>query len=196
MIKKINEQDIFAVNPNFQVHVHRLGDTKCVIVDDFYLNPDKVRELALSIPASKSMIRNTYPGLSINLGINLTSLADTFVKLISENFNDGPRKTDKDIRKTFDFITFMVNVMQGQDQPTPHRDSADPGRFAASVYLNYDDESHGGTAFYSDSGQELGYAEMSFNRLALYRQTDVHTAVMQPDWFVGDAYRINQMMFI
>ena len=142
------------------------------------------------------MIRNTYPGLSISLGINLTSLADTFVKLISENFNDGPRKTDKDIRKTFDFITFIVNVMQGQDQPTPHRDSADPGRFAASVYLNYDDESHGGTAFYSETGQELGYAEMAFNRLVLYRQTDVHTAVMQPDWFVGDAYRINQMMFI
>jgi hypothetical protein len=59
MIKKINEQDIFAVNTNFTVHVHQLGDTKCVIVDNFYLNPEKVRELALSIPASKSMIRNT-----------------------------------------------------------------------------------------------------------------------------------------
>ena len=115
MIKKINEQDIFAVNPNFEVHVHQLGDTKCVIVDNFYLNPEKVRELALSIPASKSMIRNTYPGLSISLGINLTSLADTFVKLISENFNDGPRKIDKDIRKTFDFITaaqFVSEVSQ------------------------------------------------------------------------------------
>lgn len=196
MIKKINEQDIFAVNPNFQVHVHQLGDTKCVIVDDFYLTPEKVRSLALSIPASKSMIRNTYPGLSISLGINLSSLADTFANLISENFNDGPRKTDKDIRESFRLMAFLVNVMQGQDQPTPHRDSADPGRFAASVYLNYDDESHGGTAFYSETGQELGYAEMAFNRLTLYRQTDIHTAVMQPDWFVGDAYRINQMMFI
>lgn len=196
MIRKINEQDIFAVNPNFEVYVHQLGDTKCVIVDDFYLNPEKVRELALSVPASKSMIRNTYPGLSINIGLDLTSLADTFVKLIGENFNDGPRKTDKDIRESFKFMTFLVNVMQGQDQPTPHRDSADPGRFAASVYLNHNNESHGGTAFYSERGQELGYAEMAFNRLALYRQTDIHTAVMQSDWFIGDDYRINQMLFI
>jgi hypothetical protein len=196
MIRKINEQDIFAVNPNFKTYVHLLGDIKCVIVDNFYLNPEKVRELALSIPASKSMIRNTYPGLSINLGINLTSLADTFIKLINENFNDGPRMIDKDIRESFKFMAFLVNVMQGQDQPTPHKDSSNPGKFAASVYLNYDHESHGGTAFYSESGQELGYAKMIFNRLTLYRQTDIHTAVMQPDWFIGDNYRINQMMFI
>jgi|AntAceMinimDraft_12_1070368.scaffolds.fasta_scaffold03378_5 hypothetical protein len=196
MIKKINECDIFAINPNFKVCVHQLGDSKCVIVDDFYVNPEKIRELTLSIPASKSMIRNTYPGLSISLGINLTGLAETFVKLINENFNDGPRKTSNDIREAFNFMPFLVNVMQGQDQPTPHRDSANPGRFAASIYLNYNNESRGGTAFYSENGQELGYAEMMFNRLVLYRQTDVHTAVMQPDWFVGDSYRINQMMFI
>lgn len=196
MIKHINEEEIFAINPNFKVYSDWLGDSKCVIVDDFYLYPEKVRELALSLPAAKNMARNSYPGLTINLGLNMTYLADVFLKLIKENFSDGPCKSDVDIVGAFNYITFLVNVMQGTNQQYPHTDSADPGSFAATLYLNYDDEAHGGTAFYSKEGVMYGYSEMAFNRLVLYRQNVIHTAMIEPDWFTGDTYRINQMFFI
>jgi len=196
MITRINEKDIFAVNPNCNIYSGYLGNSKCVIVDDFYLYPEKVRELALSTPAAKNMARNTYPGLSINLGLDMTCLADTFLSLIKDNFSDGPCKTDHDIISAFNYMTFLVNVMQGQDQQYPHMDSSDPGSFAATLYLNYNEESQGGTAFYAENGQMLGYAEMAFNRLALYRQNVIHTAMIEPEWFTGDTYRINQMFFI
>lgn len=196
MIKLINEAEIFAVNPNCKASLGMLDTHKCVIVDDFYLHPEKVRDLALSYPATNNMFRNTYPGLSINVSLNLSSLADTFVSLIGTYFNDEARKSDNDIRESFNRMTFLVNVMQGQDQPIPHTDSPYPDCFAATVYLNYNSESEGGTAFYSQQGVQLGYAEMQFNRLVLYKQNVIHAAVMEPEWYTGNSYRINQMFFI
>jgi hypothetical protein len=196
MIKQVNEQEIFAVNPDCKVSSGMLGEYKCVIVDDFYLNPEKVRELALCIPATKNILRNTYPGLSINVSLDLSSLTDTFISLIHDHFSDTPCKPDKDIHESFKYMSFLVNVMQGQPQPMPHTDSPYPDCFAATVFLNYNEESHGGTAFYSSEGVQLGYAEMQFNRLVLYKQTAIHAAVMEPDWFTGNDYRINQMFFI
>ena len=50
----INEVEAFDINQDFDARLWRFGQHKVpvLVVDNFYKNPDMVRQLALDIPAS------------------------------------------------------------------------------------------------------------------------------------------------
>ena len=51
-MKLIDESIVFKVNENCSENLLQFGDIKVVVVDDFYDNPDLIRDLILSIPAT------------------------------------------------------------------------------------------------------------------------------------------------
>ena len=57
MIKNfINELEVFEINPDYKLSVIEIEPfgVRVAVVDNFYKNPDLVRNLALSIPPSSN----------------------------------------------------------------------------------------------------------------------------------------------
>lgn len=228
MIKNIiDEQEVFAINPDLNLSVNSIGplNSKIVIVDNFYKNPDLVRKLALDIPPSyKKNLLNGLPGGRIDASYQLDHLAKPLNDIIlNVYFTEEERKTldTSGIYRIFESTTFCCNVMQSTSLPptNPHVDLKDPYRYAAVIYLNTLDECAGGTSFYTYNGVQEGsdpgtipktkyitddydlwemifLAEMKYNRMVLYEQNILHTAYVKPGMFEDNIYRIAQMFFI
>ena len=152
MINIINEQDVFAINPDCEIKVEYYDTVPCVIVDNFYKNPDLVRQLALSIPpTANKRIRCGNPALRINAFYDLDSMSGIYDQLLRTNwpnvFNSVHHQA---IHLSFQQATFMVNVMKSIDLPpmAPHVDNPSDVNFASTIYLNTPDECAGGTSFY------------------------------------------------
>lgn len=228
----INEEEVFAVNSDIAVQIRDLGSHKLIIVDNFYKNPEKVRDLALMIPPTVNDRILTYLPKGKNSGrINafyiMDHLAPVFDAIYQECLPDIYQKMPQgEIYRSFRDATFMVNVMTSENLPprVPHIDHPNPDIYAALIYLNTDDESQGGTAFYTFNNEYTGMAQymdaaktkfpdhfivddvggwkkidmvpMKFNRMIMYPQCVYHNAYIKPGMFVGDTYRINQVFFI
>ena len=153
----IDEEEVFAINPNFSVSVQHFGKVKVVIVDDFYLNPWKVRQLALDIPASvNKRIRGGNPALRVNAFYELSQLGWVFDQLISTHFNDIYYEHPLGwVHESLMNATFMVNVMQTDNLPpiVPHQDNPSNVNIASTIYLNTPNECQGGTSFYTYNGK-------------------------------------------
>ncbi len=222
----INEKEVFALNSDFEIEVITFGpsNTKLVIVDNFYKNPDLVRELALSIPPTyKKEIMQGAPGGRIDATYDLSSLHRIYYNIILNDFTSEEHRATLSPLGTelyFNQATFCVNVIKEDDlvPANPHVDLREPNRYASSVYLNTPEECNGGTAFYTYKGSQFGpqpgtvprttfitdsqgdwemiyLAEMKFNRMIMYQQNILHSAYIKPGWF-KDIYRLNQMFFI
>jgi hypothetical protein len=159
----INETEVFAVNPNYKLTILEIASEKAkvAIVDDFYLNPLMVRDLALTIPPSTNeRILNNLPFGTDSGRINVFYLMDhlgptydsVIKKVWPELYSQYPENY---FIESFKQATFMVNVMTSNNLPprVPHVDSADKRFFASAVYLNLPEECQGGTAFYSFAGK-------------------------------------------
>ena len=196
MINLINESQVFKVGDNHVEGVVKFGDILCVVVDNFYENPQLVRDLTMKIPPTSHTHRGSYPSIMINASYDLRPLTKTYQKYIQKYFPG--LQSDDYIAQNLDQANFMVNVMQsdGNEYLPPHIDNPSGVNFASSIYLNLPEECSGGTSFFDNDGNYLGYVEMKFNRMVLYIQNVQHTARMEFNSFVGGNYRINQQFFI
>ncbi len=146
----IDADDTFALNPNMKVDVQYYGEFFPVItIDDFYLNPEKVRELAFQIPVTRgrsTVGKNSgYPGKRLSI--------DNFID--SEDFNRRLFKIFTETSKELSAINvsddLVFNIfdtsepMAVKHYSLPH---TDPVEFAALVYLNHEDEPVPGTNIY------------------------------------------------
>ena len=54
----IDEHEVFALNDDLEASVHTIGPekSKIVTIDNFYKNPEMVRDLALQIPCTNNPI--------------------------------------------------------------------------------------------------------------------------------------------
>ena len=192
-MKLLDESIVFKVNENCSENLLQFGDIKVVVVDDFYDNPDLIRDLILSIPAtSYTPERADFPGKQISIRYDLSSICSIYKRLIGKYFPNtlSPDKIDKVISKH----NFLVNVVQSKDRVIiPHEDN--PSGYASGIYFNTDDECSWGTTFY-EGNDCVGLAEMKYNRMILYEQFVGHNGYMGEDSFVGDLYRISQQLFI
>tara|TARA_B100000902_G_C26992553_1_gene755765 strand:+ start:91 stop:672 length:582 start_codon:yes stop_codon:yes gene_type:complete len=192
-MKFIDESILFKVNENYSENLLQFGDIKVVVVDDFYENPDLIRDLILTIPATTyTPQRLEFPGKQISVSYDLRSISPTYKRLIAKYFPNtlSPDKIDKVISKQ----DFLVNVLQSKDRVVlPHEDN--PTGYASGIYFNTDDECSWGTTFY-EGNDCVGMAEMKYNRMILYEQFVGHNGYMGEDSFVGDLYRISQQLFI
>lgn len=167
MLKKfINEAEVFAINKNLTYEIVKIGplEQKVAIVDNFYKNPELVRELALAIPptVNERILTNLPSGHNsgrINAFYYLDSMGETYNKIIREVWPElTTQYHEKYFFESFKQATFMVNVMTSENLPprVPHTDYPDPRALASAIYLNTPDECAGGTAFYSFGGTCIG----------------------------------------
>lgn len=153
----IDEQKTFEINPDYKETVEYYGPAKVVLVDDFYKNPDLVRELALRIPPSiNQRIRGGNPAYRINAFYVLDNMAWIYDKLLRKHWPEIMNNVfPSAIFESFTRATFMINVMQSENLPVkvPHQDNTSGTNFASTIYLNTPEECAGGTSFYTYGGR-------------------------------------------
>lgn len=153
----INEDEVFAINPDYEVLVEDFEGVTVVTVDNFYKNPYMVRQLALDIPASRNKrIRGMNPAWRINAFYDMDNMAWIFDQLARQYFPEEMSQFPADyMQQSFMNATFMVNVMQTDNLPplVPHMDNSSGFHLASTIYLNTANECNGGTSFYKYGGK-------------------------------------------
>tara|TARA_B100001939_G_scaffold196868_1_gene169424 strand:+ start:10977 stop:11675 length:699 start_codon:yes stop_codon:yes gene_type:complete len=221
----INEQETFAVNEELNARVEVMGwqEFPIVYIDNFYKNPDKVRNLALRCPPTNNpRICGGVPGTRVDMNMNLDHMHEVW-KSIADNVY-GMKMGEVN---TFDQaclqVPFSVNVTQSKDRVRlPHIDypfGSDGRGWAGLIYLNKGKECQGGTGFYNYKGQQVNpsqdgiwdedyvadsvgpwelihLAEMKYNRMIFYPDSVLHGAYDKPGFFEGDNYRLVQVFFL
>lgn len=195
----IDESEVFRTNEDLDIEIVEFRSTsesaKVAIVDNFYANPDLVRELALAIPPTVNERITSYLPSGRNSGrINAFYLMDSlgpvydgiirrvFPEIVFPEFTKSGR-TDQ-IISSFMRATFMVNVMTSENLPprVPHIDCADYRAFASAVFLNTEDECAGGTAFYSFAGKI--FSDKNYNSIDIEEKIEPNKFVIddEGDW--------------
>lgn len=221
-----DEIDFFSPSEELKVKVESFLDEKVIIIDNFYRHPEKVRELALSIPSTRSPgILHGLPGSRVEATYHFSHLGYMFNEIINRVYPEETKNLDPSfIYACINRASFLVNVQNSEVPPrVPHIDNEAANRWAAGIYLNTPEECAGGTAFYTYKGsktitlerasaelQNIDYyvqddtedfkkiflAEMKFNRFVLYRQNVLHTPYIPPNTFTDENPRLIQMFFI
>ena len=179
--KYYNTSDVFKINEDAQISVEKFGDQKVVVVDDFYSNPEMVRDISLNSYASK-YDNVEYPGFRNTLYTNLEFQLKFFTNLIEDNYDRISL-----YHETFNKVNFnLVKSAEVYDWDYdshgrachPHIDKADKCKYGAVVYLNHDDEftaGVNGTSFYKHKATSVCDCNpkiMKFYRRSGYRSVN------------------------
>ena len=220
----IDEIETFAINTPVDATVELMGWEKfpIVYIDNFYKNPDKVRNLALRTPGTKSpRILGGVPGERVDISFNLEHIWPIWIE-IAENVYGLEQKEKKAFEMSCMNISFSVNVTQSHyRRKKPHIDLPDVSDrgWAGVVYLNKPKECKGGTGFYTYKGQQVNprqdgiwqeehvsdsvgpwdlihLAEMKYNRMIMYPANVLHAPYDKEGFFTDDVYRLTQVFFI
>jgi|TARA_B100001093_G_C26440788_1_gene847976 hypothetical protein len=220
----IDEAKTFAINTPVDARVELMGweEIPIVYIDNFYKNPNMVRNLAIkSPPTSDPRILGGVTGSRVASFFDFQHIYPVWVEIAQGVF--GLKKEEEDKFEASMFSTpFSVNVTQSKDRPDlPHIDLPDitSRGWAGLIYLNKGDECKGGTGFYTYKGHQVNpkqdglwdkdyvcdsigpwelmhLAEMKFNRMIMYPATVMHTPYDKPGFFEGDDYRLVQVFFL
>ena len=220
----IDEAKTFAINTPVDARVELMGweEIPIVYIDNFYKNPNMVRNLALkSPPTSDPRILGGVTGSRVASFFDFHHIYPIWVEIAQNVF--GLKKEEQEKFEASMFSTpFSVNVTQSKDRPDlPHIDLPDVTSrgWAGLIYLNKGDECKGGTGFYTYKGHQVNpkqdglwdkdyvcdsigpwelmhLAEMKFNRMIMYPATVMHTPYDKPGFFEGDDYRLVQVFFL
>ena len=144
----IDCSNVFALNPDMKINITYYEEFFPIItIDDFYLYPEKVRNLAFQIPITKGRSDKTsgYPGKRLNI--------DNFID--SEEFNRSLFRIFTEASDEVKYINVSTNLVfnifdTSEPLPSEHYSlpHTDPVEFAALIYLNHQDESVPGTNLY------------------------------------------------
>ena len=156
------DKDIFELNDWRSKGVSKsIGelDAPLIVIDNFYKNPDKVREFALSCPFSKSEFKNNAsPGVRCVLPIewDINEVGKTFFRYWFEeklNINYPFKKltpacftmidTAEPMKPLQTYPHIDINFFNGEDLG-----DAGTAHVALIIYLNKPDECKGGTGIY------------------------------------------------
>jgi len=219
------EISFFSPNSALNVKIEEIhSGQKIIIIDNFYMNPEKVQKLALSIPPTYNpSIVAGVPGGRVDASYYLGFLSNLFNQLINDVYYKDTR--DYDCTCLVEKSTFCVNLINDTTElaaQCPHIDGTEG--FAAGIFLNSPESCTGGTSFYTYKGditpshypdddlnpnnypeyitddykdfKKIYTAEMRFNRLILYKRNMLHTAYITKNSFTKDSPRLMQMFFI
>ena len=220
----IDEAKTFAINTPVDARVELMGweEIPIVYIDNFYKNPNMVRNLAIkSPPTSDPRILGGVTGSRVASFFDFQHIYPVWVEIAQGVF--GLKKEEEDKFEASMFSTpFSVNVTQSKDRPDlPHIDLPDitSRGWAGLIYLNKGDECKGGTGFYTYKGHQVNpkqdglwdkdyvcdsigpwelmhLAEMKFNRMIMYPSNVLHGAYDKPEFFEEDIFRLVQSFFI
>ena len=220
----IDEIETFAINTPVDATVELMGweEFPIVYIDNFYKNPDKVRNLALRTPGTKNpRILGGVPGERVDISFNLEHIWPIWIE-IAENVYGLKQEERKAFEMSCMNTSFSVNVTQSNHRRRlPHIDLPDvkDRGWAGLVYLNKPKECKGGTGFYTYKGQQVNprqdgiwqeeyvndsvgpwelihLAEMKYNRMIMYPANVLHTPYDKEGFFTDDVYRLVQAFFL
>jgi hypothetical protein len=155
-----DEIEFFSPVEEINVKVELAGDEKIVIIDNFYKHPEKVRELALQIPASRSpTLLHALPGARVEATYHLGHFGHFITEIINKVYTEDASLIDNEsIQYNLDRATFLVNIQNSNEALSkvqrPHQDHMLDARYAIGIYLNTPEECAGGTAFYKFKGEK------------------------------------------
>lgn len=226
MINNLQEEiELFAINIDMTAKIEEFyPGEKIVIIDNFYRNPEKIQNLALSIPPTYNpQIVSGVPGGRVDASYFLYPLCHLFNQLINDVFY--PENKVYDCSQEMQKATFCVNVVNDTvnlPSTVPHIDGGIG--FAVGIFLNNDKDCVGGTSFYTYKDEitptiwpdedlttenypdylidthkdfkKIYTADMKFNRMILYNRNALHTAYIPKNSFNRDTPRLMQMLFI
>ena len=194
----IDEAKTFAITDPVDVRVELIGwqEFPIVYIDNFYENPNMVRNLALRFPSTET-----------DMAIDMEEFVDVWTPICEQVFGV------KDITSLKADSTFSVRSSQSKDRTDrPHIDAGihDTG-WAGVIYLNKGKECKGGTGFYTYKGiqadpNQIGItndgfklvhtAEMKYNRFIMYPSKILQKAIDQEGWFEDDLHRLTQVFYL
>jgi len=188
------------------------------VIDNFYKNPDEVREFAIS--SQKYTDKEKLAGaIGRRVWQESVEIINEMNYCLSEVFSqlcqhpDWHIKYDDEHHKNkWDCMRFVVNVTNNDEiiQSGKTTDSSchvdgPYNKWASIIYLNTAEECEGGTDFYSvvppdDDGavnlpKKQYRCDMKYNRCVLYDANQVHGAVLEPGMFETHD-RLAQVMFM
>lgn len=151
-MKRFKPLELFEINQELTVKKIKIDDAIILIIDNFYKNPDRLRELILETPVP--IWKNTHDSLNFKQYYDCRhdfgfydelSCVHSLSSIIS-HYYEFIYDRSKDVR-------FLTNTFQWiEDQPfnvvgnKVHTD--DLNTMAVSVFFNKEDELNGGTAIY------------------------------------------------
>lgn len=157
----IDEQETFALNDEIEARVELISweEHPIVYIDNFYKNPNLVRNLALRCPGTKNKrICGGLPGERVDMNMDLDGLGEVWKQIAEKVYGLNMNESivfDQAVQR----VPFSVNVTQSTlRQRLPHIDF--PGEvetrgWAGLIYLNKGKECKGGTGFYTYKGNQV-----------------------------------------
>ena len=194
----IDESKTFAITEPVDVRVELIGweEFPIVYIDNFYQNPDKVRNLALRFPSDET-----------DMTIDMEGFVDVWTPICEQVFGV------QDIESLKADSTFSIRTSQSKDRSDiPHIDGGIHDRgWSGVIYLNKGKECKGGTGFYTYKGLQVepdqsgidkdGFelvhqSEMVYNRFVMYPSNILHKALDDEGWFEDDLHRLIQVFYL
>tara|TARA_B100001248_G_scaffold227368_1_gene185732 strand:- start:37 stop:702 length:666 start_codon:yes stop_codon:yes gene_type:complete len=221
---------MFEVNPVDVIDIQRVYDhwkgndwgyiyRKVFTVDDFYRNPDEIRDYALSCELKGG---KEYCGGLVGKRViedrqdMIDNLKPIFSKLCQHKEWYNLEYDDDEFNEKWDKMKFMVNHTTHDDITerfsktvycyTHHKDNVG-SKWAALVYLNKPNEYDGGTNFFKwreddpygmdyDINKDIMFTtEMKYNTMVLYEARQTHGAILNRTMFTEHP-RLAQVFFM
>ena len=221
---QIDEQETFAINEELGARVEIMGwqEFPIVYIDDFYKNPDLVRNLAISCPATGNpLVLKGVPGKRVDMNMDLKPFFNVWEE-VAQNVFGLTKEEVNPFRLGMFRNGFTVNVTQSEDRSKlPHIDCEDVHErgWAGIIYLNKLEECNGGTAFYNYKGNQVNpkdaqlwsevsvqgstgpwemihCVEMKYNRFIMYPFNVLHGAYDCDNFYKDDLFRLTQVFFL
>lgn len=138
----------FAINPNFKARRVFVGQTQTpvIILDDFLLNLETIKEYACTQTEMGEDNSSYYPGIRANLPLDYAKNTVAAVYRQLYNVFDIPKHLQvQAVNTVFSLITKTPDEL-ALHQQRPHFDTPEPHHYAILHYLN--DAPHGDTGFF------------------------------------------------
>jgi hypothetical protein len=142
-IELIDEKVLFKLSDDMKIDVRELGSHghRVVVIDNFYENPEMIRELAFkSSYTSSTKVRYGAPIFRNEQNFDTTHLVEFFQGIIKDQFDDWHE---------IDSMSVMFNATKtGVTPTTSHNIHIDGSLYGNIVYLNDDVDCVGGTSWW------------------------------------------------
>ncbi|MBM7581135.1 DUF6445 family protein [Jeotgalibacillus terrae] len=151
------------------------------IVDNFYDNPEVIRNLALKTDYHKFRADEHYPGYESVQSFYAKEHADRFKSIINKDIM---------VDKSMVYGKFRYSVKEAESISDIHIDSAE---WAAMIYLSLDEDSKGGLGIYKHKQTGLitvPQTTKEFEKIGYNGFYDLDERLVYPDTFNKEAWEL------
>ena len=161
---------MFEVNPQLEITaIVDIGpeERSAIVIDNFYQNPDEVRQLALKLPRRKDIPFNNHPSGIERAAYETGELRKNIQHIIEQLCNDhehwGRQGDPQKLEENMQYMWFLVEYLNEDiiiDDPTRlipfqlwYEHNPSPFQFKIEIFLNQEKECFGGTNVWNFAGK-------------------------------------------